>query len=79
MTYAMIDAYCASYPKPPVAVTLDIGDTVDAVHGHQQGLTHYIVVKMPIEPTQMRWNASPTIIYGQPVPTHSEIPLADRR
>ena len=36
MTYAMIDAYCASYPKPPVAVTLDIDDTVDVVHGHQQ-------------------------------------------
>jgi Transposase DDE domain group 1 len=36
MTYAMIDAYCASYPQPPVAVTLDIDDTVDVVHGHQQ-------------------------------------------
>ena len=36
MTYAMIDAYCASYPRPPVAVTLDIDDTVDVVHGHQQ-------------------------------------------
>jgi hypothetical protein len=29
-------AYCASYPRPPVAVTLDIDDTVDVVHGHQQ-------------------------------------------
>ena len=28
--------HCASYPKPPVAVTLDIDDTVDVVHGHQQ-------------------------------------------
>ena len=36
MTYAMIDTYCASYPRPPVAVTLDIDDTVDVVHGHQQ-------------------------------------------
>ena len=36
MTYAMIDVYCASYPRPPVAVTLDIDDTVDVVHGHQQ-------------------------------------------
>src|SRR4051794_23748012 len=36
MTYAMIDAYCASYSRPPVAVTLDIDDTVDVVHGHQQ-------------------------------------------
>ena len=36
MTYAMIDAYCASYPRQPIAVTLDIDDTVDVVHGHQQ-------------------------------------------
>ncbi len=36
MTYAMVDIYCASYVKPPGAVTLDIDDTVDVVHGHQQ-------------------------------------------
>jgi hypothetical protein len=36
MTYAMVDIYCASYPLPPAAVTLDIDDTVDIVHGHQQ-------------------------------------------
>jgi hypothetical protein len=36
MTYAMIDIYCASYAHPPAAVTLDIDDTVDVVHGHQQ-------------------------------------------
>jgi hypothetical protein len=36
MSYAMIDIYCASYPRPPAAVTLDIDDTVDVVHGHQQ-------------------------------------------
>jgi Transposase DDE domain group 1 len=32
----MIDLYCTSYSKPPPAVTLDIDDTVDVVHGHQQ-------------------------------------------
>ena len=32
----MIDLYCASYAVPPEAVTLDIDDTVDVVHGHQQ-------------------------------------------
>src|SRR5579862_1065956 len=32
----LVDLYCASYPKPPDAVTLDIDDTVDVVHGHQQ-------------------------------------------
>jgi hypothetical protein len=36
MTYAMIDTYCASYQRPPRAVTLDIDDTPDVVHGHQQ-------------------------------------------
>ena len=32
----MIDLYCASYATPPVTVTLDIDDTFDVVHGHQQ-------------------------------------------
>jgi hypothetical protein len=32
----MVDLYCASYTVPPAAVTLDIDDTVDVVHGHQQ-------------------------------------------
>ena len=36
LTYALVDLYCASYPSPPGAVTLDIDDTVDVVHGHQQ-------------------------------------------
>jgi hypothetical protein len=36
MTYAMIDLYCASYARPPAAVTLDIDDTPDIVHGHQR-------------------------------------------
>ena len=40
----MVDVYCASYATPPAAVTLDIDDTVDVVHGHQQLLffnAHY--------------------------------------
>ena len=32
----MVDLYCASYATPPAAVTLDIDDTVDVVHGDQQ-------------------------------------------
>jgi hypothetical protein len=36
LTGALIDIYCASYPTPPAAVTLDIDETVDVVHGHQQ-------------------------------------------
>jgi hypothetical protein len=36
MSYAMIDIYCASYGQPPRAVTLDIDDTADVVHGAQQ-------------------------------------------
>lgn len=33
---AMVDFYCTSYPRPPAAVTLDIDDTLDVVHGRQQ-------------------------------------------
>ena len=36
LIYAMVDLYCASYARPPRTVTLDIDDTVDIVHGHQQ-------------------------------------------
>jgi hypothetical protein len=36
LTGALIDIYCASYPAPPAAVTLDIDETVDVVHGGQQ-------------------------------------------
>ena len=36
MAHAMVDVYCASYRRPPAAVTLDIDDTLDVVHGHQQ-------------------------------------------
>jgi hypothetical protein len=32
----MVDLYCASYATAPDPVTLDIDDTVDIVHGHQQ-------------------------------------------
>lgn len=32
----LVDLYCASYAVPPKAVTLDIDDTCDVVHGHQQ-------------------------------------------
>src|ERR1700676_1683347 len=36
LSHGMVDLYCASYTTPPAAVTLDIDDTVDVVHGHQQ-------------------------------------------
>ena len=36
LTGALVDIYCASYPTPPAAVTLDIDETVDVVHGGQQ-------------------------------------------
>src|SRR5215204_3381293 len=32
----IVDLYCASYTTPPATVVLDIDDTVDVVHGHQQ-------------------------------------------
>lgn len=32
----MVALYCHRYHKPPAAVTLDIDDTLNLVHGHQQ-------------------------------------------
>src|SRR6201987_1963441 len=34
--YAMIDLWCQGHGKPPKHITLDIDDTLDVVHGHQQ-------------------------------------------
>jgi hypothetical protein len=36
MARAMVDLWCHNYPVPPKAITLDIDDTADTVHGHQQ-------------------------------------------
>ena len=36
LTYALVDTWMDSYPRPPRSVTLDIDDTCDVVHGHQQ-------------------------------------------
>lgn len=36
LTYALVDTWCDSYARPPATATLDIDDTVDVVHGHQQ-------------------------------------------
>jgi Transposase DDE domain group 1 len=33
---AMVDQFCTSYRRPPASIILDIDDTFDAVHGHQQ-------------------------------------------
>ena len=36
LTYALVDQWLASYEAPPSSVTLDIDDTCDVAHGHQQ-------------------------------------------
>jgi hypothetical protein len=36
LTHAMVDLWCKSYRRAPKAITLDIDDTADTVHGHQQ-------------------------------------------
>ena len=36
MMAAMVDQFCDSYRGAPASITLDIDDTFDAVHGHQQ-------------------------------------------
>lgn len=36
LTYALVDQWTASYEREPASVILDIDDTCDVVHGHQQ-------------------------------------------
>jgi hypothetical protein len=36
MTAALVDSFCRSFPAPPAAITLDIDDSCDPVHGQQQ-------------------------------------------
>jgi hypothetical protein len=36
LSHSMVDLWCESYRRPPKAITLDIDDTPDVVHGHQQ-------------------------------------------
>ncbi len=36
ISHGMVSLWCRSYPAPPASVTLDIDDTADIVHGHQQ-------------------------------------------
>lgn len=36
MMAALVAVFCASWVRPPQAITLDIDDTLDRVHGHQQ-------------------------------------------
>jgi hypothetical protein len=36
LSHGMVDLWCESYHRPPKAITLDIDDTPDVVHGHQQ-------------------------------------------
>ena len=36
MTAAPVNIFCRSFPTPPAAITLDIDDICDPVHGHQQ-------------------------------------------
>jgi hypothetical protein len=33
---AMVELWCKSYHRAPKSITLDIDDTADIVHGHQQ-------------------------------------------
>ena len=36
LTAALVDIFCRSFASPPPAITRDIDDTCDRVHGHQQ-------------------------------------------
>ena len=34
LSHAMVDLWCQSYRRPPKAITLDVDDSADTVHGH---------------------------------------------
>jgi hypothetical protein len=36
LTHAMVDLWCKNHRRPPKSITLDIDDSADTVHGHQQ-------------------------------------------
>lgn len=36
MAHEMVRFYCASFARPPQQIVLDIDDTFDVAHGHQQ-------------------------------------------
>ena len=36
LTHSLVDLWCKSYRRAPKTITLDIDDTADTVHGHQQ-------------------------------------------
>ena len=36
LSHGMVDLWCRSYPTAPKSIMLDIDDTADTVHGHQQ-------------------------------------------
>lgn len=36
LSWSMVDLWCQNSEKPPRSITLDIDDTADTVHGHQQ-------------------------------------------
>lgn len=36
LTHSLVDLWCKSYKRAPKTITLDIDDTADTVHGHQQ-------------------------------------------
>jgi len=53
LTYTLVDAWMDSYPREPESVTLDIDDTCDVVHGHQQLSlfnAHYGRTLLPADP-----------------------------
>jgi error-prone DNA polymerase len=78
MTYAMIDTYCRSYARAPAAITLDIDDTCDVVHGNQQLAlfhTHYDErCFLPIHVYDAA-NARPVVVLLRPGKTPSGVEI----
>ena len=56
LTAALVDIFCRSFASPPPAITLDIDDTCDRVHGHQQ-LSLSTPLRHPLLPACARLHA----------------------
>ncbi|PBB95667.1 hypothetical protein CK224_25835 [Mesorhizobium sp. WSM3862] len=81
----LVDLWLSSYAAPPKSVTLDVDDTLDVVHGHQQlSLFNAFRALLPSDPCLRHRHRRPVAMILRPGKTGEEIrgylrriPLAD--
>ncbi len=58
---AMVDQFCESYRRAPASITLDIDDTLDVVHGHEEVRT---VLKHVVKRIRKHWPEVHILVRG---------------